>query len=486
MLCERGLALIPFFGAVAAGFALAPDAVALLTWGGSAIAVAAWWIVVVRRAGPDVAAQGAAARAAATRIRSAAIAGAILATVALCSFLATGLASNRSSAQILVWLRGAGVPDINEFDVAGAILRDEYLWRDQPVARQRPAKRESPLDFWTLPELDRWSGAGWRESGRRRDAEEAVGTGLVVALDGGTATVVLAPEGSPAHALGVRRGDRLVPREKDEPADETPRRGRGVFEIDFPMTVTVASPDGNERTVALTTRMLRDRRVFRTATIDAGGQSVGYIALRGFDPVAEREFVAAIASLRARGVRALVVDLRYNPGGYLYSAAGIAGAIVGERGRGQVFASTHHNSRYRDRDRVIPFRIPPGGGLGAEQLVVITSGASCSASELLVKSLEPYMPVATVGTTTCGKPVGSAVMQSGDWYYSVISFAVRNARGEGEYFDGLPPTCVAPDDVAHELGDTVEESLREALRYIETGRCSAGAPRVADYAGAVL
>ena len=46
------------------------------------------------------------------------------------------------------------------------------------------------------------------------------------------------------------------------------------------------------------------------------------------------------------------------------------------------------------------------------------------------------------------------MLESGDWTYSVISFAVRNARGEGEYFDGLPPTCVAPDDVTHELGDT--------------------------------
>jgi C-terminal processing protease CtpA/Prc len=199
---------------------------------------------------------------------------------------------------------------------------------------------------------------------------------------------------------------------------------------------------------------------------------VGYVALLRFDRTGEREFVDAMASFRARGVRALVVDLRYNPGGRLYSAAQIAGAIVGERGRGEVFATTHHNSRYRDRDGVLRFQVPAGGGLGAEQLVVITSDASCSASELLVKGLEPYLPVATVGTTTCGKPVGSTAVESGSWRYSVISFAVRNARGEGEYFEGLAPTCVATDDLARELGDTAEASLREALHYLETGRCS--------------
>ena len=168
----------------------------------------------------------------------------------------------------------------------------------------------------------------------------------------------------------------------------------------------------------------------------------------------------------------MVVDLRYNPGGTLHSAAGIAGAVVGERGRGKVFASTHHNSRYRDRDSLERFRIPQDGGLGSQELVVITSSASCSASELLVKGLEPYLHGAAVGSKTCGKPVGSTRLESDGWTYAEISFAVRNARGEGAYFDGLPPTCAAIDDVTHELGDPEEASLRESLHYIGTGRCS--------------
>jgi hypothetical protein len=89
-----------------------------------------------------------------------------------------------------------------------------------------------------------------------------------------------------------------------------------------------------------------------------------------------------------------------------------------------------------------------------------------------VKGLEPYLAVATVGTTTCGKPVGGAWLDAGDWTYAVISFSVRNVRGEGAYFNGLTPTCQAVDDVSHALGDPREGSLREALRYIATGRCS--------------
>jgi hypothetical protein len=93
---------------------------------------------------------------------------------------------------------------------------------------------------------------------------------------------------------------------------------------------------------------------------------------------------------------------------------------------------------------------------------------------------------ATVGATACGKPVGSRLFESDIWAYSVITFAVRNARGEGEYFDGLPPTCAAGDDLTHELGDPAEASLPEALHYVENGRCSPEAVRAAAESGVVL
>jgi len=485
---ERGPALVPVAGALAVLFAWSSDVFVLLVCVGGAIAVGAWWMLVVGPLRRNAAAQRAAAHAALARIRSGAVAGAMLATVVLCGFLVAGLAWNPSSAQVLAWLRAAGVPDIDESDIVRALYKDEYLWRDLAVDRAKPpAERNSPLDWWTRPEIDRFSSAGYGSLRAWVDREETVGTGLLVASEGRTATVVFAPEGSPGHALGIRRGDRLLLEREDPPAGaEAPRKRRRVETIDYPLETTVASRDGAERKVKVETRTLRERRVIRAATLDAGGQPVGYVALLGFDPAGEREFIEAIAAFRAKGVRALVVDLRYNPGGYVHSAAGIAGAILGERGRGQVFATTHHNPRYRDRDRAYPFRIPAAGGLAPDRLVVITSGETCSASELLVKSLEPYLPVATVGATTCGKPVGSRIFESGKWTYALISFATRNARGEGGYFDGLPPTCAAPDDVTRELGDSAEASLREALRYIETGRCSPEPVRSADEARVML
>lgn len=485
LLDERGLGLIPLGAFAATVFALSGDVLGRVAGVGALIALVAWWILLRRQVGREPGAQCAAARATLERIRSGAVAGAVLATTVLCGLFATGLAWDRSSAQMLEWLRDAGVPDVDEVDVAGALLRDEYLWRDHRVQLRELEKAESPLEFWTRPEFDRWSGAGQRERAEGRRQAQAVGTGLVVAFEGLTATVVLAPEGSPAHAVGIRRGDRILSRQEARGGDPEPWQ-RGVFTVDFPVTVRVASRDGSERTVELTAQVLRNPRVVGTGAFEVGGRRAGYVALRGFDPIAEHEFAEVVEAFRAARVRTLILDLRYNPGGLVYSATGIAGAIIGERGRGRIFASTHHNSRYRDRDREIPFRVPRSGGLEPDQVVVITSGAACSASEMLVNGLRPYLPVATVGAATCGKPVGSSIFETDEWTYSVISFTVRNARGEGEYYGGIPPTCAAPDDVTRELGDPAEASLREALRYIETGRCSPEAARAADKSGAAL
>jgi carboxyl-terminal processing protease len=56
---------------------------------------------------------------------------------------------------------------------------------------------------------------------------------------------------------------------------------------------------------------------------------------------------------------------------------------------------------------------------------------------------------------------------------------LRNANGQGDFFDGFPADCSAADDLQHQLGDTQEASLAEALHFIQTGSCSASATAAA-------
>jgi hypothetical protein len=78
-----------------------------------------------------------------------------------------------------------------------------------------------------------------------------------------------------------------------------------------------------------------------------------------------------------------------------------------------------------------------------------------------------------VGDATYGKPVGQYGFDFCDKVLAPVSFSLVNADGQGDYFDGIPPTCVAADDLEHDLGAADEASLREALFYVRTGTCSA-------------
>ena len=91
----------------------------------------------------------------------------------------------------------------------------------------------------------------------------------------------------------------------------------------------------------------------------------------------------------------------------------------------------------------------------------------------MINSLRPFIPVVIVGDRTYGKPVGQYAIPFCDKILAPVSFQLRNANGEGDFFDGLPADCAAPDDLDHPIGDAMEGSLREALTVISTGACSA-------------
>jgi hypothetical protein len=176
-------------------------------------------------------------------------------------------------------------------------------------------------------------------------------------------------------------------------------------------------------------------------------------------------------------VQELVLDLRYNGGGLVDVARHLAGLIGGPSLRDHVFAEAQHNDRNRRLNQTLRF----GGAASAlrlERLIVITTRASASASELLINGLTPFLPVIVVGDRTFGKPVGQYGVPFCDKVFAPVAFSMVNARGEGNYFDGLPVDCAAADDIGHELGSPQETSLATALDYIATGRCPAPSSRV--------
>jgi carboxyl-terminal processing protease len=114
----------------------------------------------------------------------------------------------------------------------------------------------------------------------------------------------------------------------------------------------------------------------------------------------------------------------------------------------------------------------PANALNLDRVVIITTESTCSASELVINCLKPFIDISLIGDTTCGKPVGMYGYDFGDKHINFIELKTVNALNDGDYFDGIPSTCVADDDLERLLGDTQEASLKEALYYLINDSCS--------------
>jgi C-terminal processing protease CtpA/Prc len=242
------------------------------------------------------------------------------------------------------------------------------------------------------------------------------------------------------------------------------------------MRLELVAPGGEVREVTVEEGEYRKSVIGAERVLDLPGRRVGYVELHSFRRGAHLAFIAAAWRLREQGIDELVLDLRMNPGGYVRETQPIASVIAGERLNGKLFKRFVYNERYRDRDVELYFSPPPGGALRLTRLFVITSKDTCSASESLINGLAPHMPVVTVGETTCGKPVGSRTLEYGEHAYTIITFRGVNARGEGDYYAGLQPTCAVTDSVTHDLGDPADPGLAAALHHIRYGSCPRPAP----------
>ena len=93
-------------------------------------------------------------------------------------------------------------------------------------------------------------------------------------------------------------------------------------------------------------------------------------------------------------------------------------------------------------------------GSSIEAAVMEASRYGITGTEAGVSRADKVMEI--VGDRTYGKPVGQYAIPFCDLVLAPVSFALRNASGEGDFFDGFPPSCPAPDDLDHQVGDVAE------------------------------
>ena len=282
---------------------------------------------------------------------------------------------------------------------------------------------------------------------------------------------------SPASEAGLRRGDRIVTVNGQSVAamvaSGTVGSAFGAADIGVATTVEWETLEGQRRTVRMVKRLVTIPTVSLTRVVEVDGRRVGYLLFRNFVQPSTAALTDAFAALKAAGANELVLDLRYNGGGLVDVAVHLASLIGGARTNGQVMLNYVHNDKIGPTLNKTTRFTNPDQALQLQRLVVITTRSSASASELVINSLRPFMPVTVIGDTTYGKPVGQYGLRFCDKVLYPVAFSIKNANLEGDFFDGIAVDCAAGDDPLRQLGDTAEASFAEALTFIRTGACSA-------------
>jgi C-terminal peptidase prc len=369
-------------------------------------------------------------------------------------------------------------------------MTDLYLWYSQ-MPNVDPTSYASPeayLEAVRYKTLD--STFSYITSREANDAfysdSQFIGFGLSTILNDLEMRVTQVFPESPAAEAGLSRGDRIVEL-GGRLVSTIISSGEigsafGPSEIGVELDIAFVNQAGTRREAHMIKRLVTIPTVSLTRVYNVGGRRVGYIFFRNFVQPSYAALDDAVAELSAAGVNELVLDLRYNGGGLVNVAQYLASYIGGVRTDGQVFAEYFHNDKNAFRNRILRFENKPLR-FTLDRLIVVTTKSSASASELVINALRPFMPVVVIGGTTYGKPVGQYAIPFCDKLLAAVAFALRNADGQGDFYDGFAPDCTAPDDADHQLGDPAEGSLKEALTFATTGACSRRplmAPQKAD------
>ena len=285
------------------------------------------------------------------------------------------------------------------------------------------------------------------------------GLGIEITIRNGLLTIISPIEDTPAWRAGVEAGDIIIKIDgeltKDITLNSAVKKLRGDPKTEVTITV-VREKSRKVDDITIVRDIIKIKDIKMPMILEDG---IGYVKIGEFRENTSKDLSKALKELEKKGLRALIIDVRNNPGGLLNSAIDISSKFL-EAGR--VVVST--DSRTEGK------RIYKSGSFGKKYLdiplVVLINKGSASGSEILATALRENNRAILLGETTFGKgsvqtilPLsdGSAMRLTTSKYYTPADKSIHEK--------GVKPDIIVAKEVVEKGNEDVLENLGKKKEF---------------------
>lgn len=275
------------------------------------------------------------------------------------------------------------------------------------------------------------------------------GIGVYLSVREDKPVVIGVVAGEPADLSGVKRGDVIMAIDGEGvngvAIDVISRKIRGSVGSSVQLTL---DESGNEKNVTIERKQIP----LTTVVGKMMDNQIGYIRIGMFSGHTGQEFADAYQKLQGEGMKKMIVDLRYNPGGLVAQAVAVADvfipantivSIVDRDGNMEEYQTTHS-----------PETMPT---------VVLVNENSASAAEILAGAVQDLKLGTIVGIKSYGKGTVQNIFSLNQQEAIKLTVA-KYATPSGKFIDGVG---IIPDvEVKNSDTDTEDYQLKKALELL--------------------
>ncbi len=281
------------------------------------------------------------------------------------------------------------------------------------------------------------------------------GLGIEITIRDSLLTIVSPIEDTPAWQAGVKAGDIIVKIEgkltKGITLNEAVKKLRGKPGTDVTITI-LREKTRKLQDITITRGVIKIKDIKRSLVLE---KAIGYVRIAEFRETTAKDLGKALDKLQKKGLKALIIDVRNNPGGLLTSAIDISSKFLKT---GKVIVSTKSRDKSESTYKSLPFQkkyldIP---------IVVLINKGSASGSEIVAAALRENSRAVLLGETTFGKgsvqtiiPLsdGSAMRLTTSKYYT--------PSGKTIHDKGIEPDIVVTEEASGEGEEDVFKKLEK-------------------------